>query len=256
MRLAGKTAIITGGASGIGEASAKLFAREGARVAVVDIDTPRGEKVVSEIGDAAIFVAADIAKADEARLMVQTVAQNFKKIDILFNNAGISCVGALHETAEEEWDRVMAVNLKSIYFVCRNVVPLMIEQSGGCIINMASGVSVLGLAKRAAYTASKGAVYALTKSMQADYCQYKIRVNSILPGTIYTPFVEGYLARHYADDIDKAIENLKRRQLSGTLGSPEDVAYAALYLASDEAKFVYGSGLVVDGGFLAAKIFD
>jgi NAD(P)-dependent dehydrogenase (short-subunit alcohol dehydrogenase family) len=121
---------------------------------------------------------------------------------------------------------------------------------------MASGAAVMGLAQRAAYSASKGAVDALTRAMQVDYCRYGIRVNALLPGTIYTPFVEGYLRRHYSDNIEKATENLKKRQLSGTLGTPEDVAYAALYLASDEAKFVYGSGLVVDGGFASGKIFD
>jgi NAD(P)-dependent dehydrogenase (short-subunit alcohol dehydrogenase family) len=115
---------------------------------------------------------------------------------------------------------------------------------------------VLGLAQRAAYSASKGAVYALTRAMQADYCRQGIRVNSLVPGTIYTPFVEGYLRKHYSDNMEKATENLKQRQLSGTLGTPEDIAYAALYLASDDAKFVFGSGLVVDGGFSIGKIFD
>lgn len=256
MRLAGRTAIVTGGGSGIGEASAKLFAREGAQVAIVDVDVKAGNRVASEIGDPAIFVPANVAKAAEVELMTRTVAQNFTRIDILFNNAGVSCVGALHETSEEEWDRVMAVNVKGIYLGCKYVVPIMIEQGSGSIINMASGVSLMGLAQRAAYTASKGAVYSLTRSMQADYARYGIRVNSILPGTIYTPFVEGYLTRHYSEDVQKAIENLRRRQLSGTLGTPEDAAHAALYLASDEAKFVYGSGLVVDGGFVAGKIFD
>lgn len=256
MRLQGKTAIITGGGSGIGEASARIFAREGARVAVVDRDTEGGKRVADEIGDSSFFLSANVASATDMEAMSRTVLERFGGIDILFNNAGVSCVGALHETSEEEWDRVMAVNAKGIYLACKYVVPVMLKQRSGCIINMASGASVLGLAQRAAYTASKGAVYSLTRAMQADYCRAGIRVNSLVPGTIYTPFVEGYLRSHYADNMEKAIDNLKKRQLSGTLGTPEDVAYAALYLASDEAKYVYGSGLMVDGGFSAGKIFD
>jgi NAD(P)-dependent dehydrogenase (short-subunit alcohol dehydrogenase family) len=150
----------------------------------------------------------------------------------------------------------MAVNAKGIFLASKYVIPIMIQQQGGCIINMAACGAVMALAKRAAYIASKGAVYSLTRAMQADYCHHKIRVNALLPGTIYTPFVEGFLKKHYADDMEKAIDNLKNRQLSKTLGTPEDIAYAALYLASDEAKFVLGSGLVIDGGLSAAKIFD
>jgi NAD(P)-dependent dehydrogenase (short-subunit alcohol dehydrogenase family) len=256
MRLQGKTAVITGAGSGIGEASARLFVAEGARVAVVDYDEDGGRRVAAELGDMAFFLRADVSKSSDMELMSQTVIERFGGIDILFNNAGVSCVGALHETTELEWDRVMLINTKGIYLACKYIVPIMLQQQGGCIINMASGVAVMGLAQRAAYTASKGAVYALTRAMQVDYCRRGIRVNSIVPGTIYTPFVEGYLKKHYADDIAKATDNLKGRQLSGTLGSPEDVAYAALYLASDEAKFVFGSGLVVDGGFAAGKMFD
>lgn len=256
MRLEGKTAILTGAGSGIGEATAKLFVKEGARVAIVDRDAEGGERVAMELGKSAFFLHADVALSHDMGAMSRTVVERFGRIDILFNNAGVSCVGALHETSEEEWDRVMAVNAKGVYCASKAVIPVMIEQKSGCIINVASGISVMGLAQRAAYTASKGAVYSLTRSMQVDYCRHGIRVNSILPGTIYTPFVEGYLKRHYADNRDQAVENLKNRQLSGTLGTPEDVAYAALYLASDEARFVLGSGLVVDGGFSAGKIFD
>jgi NAD(P)-dependent dehydrogenase (short-subunit alcohol dehydrogenase family) len=256
MRLQGKAAIITGGGSGIGEASARMFAAEGARIAVIDRDVEGGKRVAAELGDSCFFLSADVSSAGEMEAMSRTVVERFGRIDILFNNAGVSCVGTLHETSEAEWDRVMTVNTKGIYLACKYVVPIMIEQKSGCIINMSSGAAVMGLAQRAAYTASKGAVYALTRAMQTDYCRYGIRVNSLVPGTIYTPFVEGYLRKHYADNMVKATDNLKRRQLSGTLGSPEDVAYAALYLASEEARFVYGSGLVVDGGFSAGKIFD
>ena len=256
MRLQGKTAIITGAGSGIVEASARLFAAQGARVAVVDWEAEGGKKVAEEIGESAFFLRADVASSADMESVANAAAERFGRIDILFNNAGVSCVGSLHETPEKEWDRVMAINLKGIYLACKYVVPIMIKQNAGCIINMASGAAVMGLAQRAAYTASKGGVDALTRAMQVDYTKFNIRVNSILPGTIYTPFVEGYLRQHYSDNIEKATENLKKWQVSGTLGTPEDVAYAALYLASDEAKFVYGSGLAVDGGFASGKIFD
>jgi NAD(P)-dependent dehydrogenase (short-subunit alcohol dehydrogenase family) len=256
MRLQGKTAIITGAGSGIGEATARLFAAEGARVAVIDRDAEGGKRVAEEIGPSSFFLAADVTNANDMESMSRTVAERFGRIDILFNNAGIACVGDLHETSEAEWDRVMAVNVKGIYLASKNIVPVMIKQKSGSIINMSACGAVMALAKRAAYIASKGAVYSLTRAMQADYCRYNIRVNSLLPGTIYTPFVEGFLRRHYAGNIEAATDNLRKRQLSGTLGTPEDVAYAALYLASDEAKFVFGSGLVVDGGLLAGKIFD
>lgn len=256
MRLQGKTAIITGAGSGIGEASAKLFAAEGARVAIVDFDEAGGSRVATEIGNTSFFFRADVSKPADMEKMTHTAVERWGRIDILFNNAGVSCVGAVHETTEPDWDRVMAINAKGVYLACRYVAPVMLQQKSGCIINMASAAAVTGLAQRVAYSASKGAVFALTRAMQADYCRQGIRVNSLVPGTIYTPFVEGYLKKHYADDMEKAKENIGKRQLSGTLGTPEDVAYAALYLASDEAKFVLGSGLVVDGGLLAGKIFD
>ena len=256
MRLQGKTAIITGAGSGIGEASAKLFAAEGARVAIVDFDDAGGNRVAREIGNPSFFLRADVSKPADMEKMTQTTVERLGRIDILFNNAGVSCVGAVHETTEPDWDRVMSINAKGVYLACKYVVPVMLQQKSGCIINMASAAAVTGLAQRVAYSASKGAVFALTRAMQADYCRQGIRVNSLVPGTIYTPFVEGYLKKHYADDMERAKANIGKRQLSGTLGTPEDVAYAALYLASDEAKFVLGSGLVVDGGLPAGKIFD
>jgi NAD(P)-dependent dehydrogenase (short-subunit alcohol dehydrogenase family) len=256
MRLQGKTAIITGAGSGIGEATARLFVAQGARVAVIDWDADGGKRVAEDLGESSFFLRADVTRAKDMESMSSTVAERFGRIDILFNNAGVACVGDLHETSEAEWDRVLGINVKGIYLASKYVVPTMINQKSGCIINTSACGAVMALAKRAAYIASKGAVYSLTRAMQADYSRYHIRVNSLLPGTIYTPFVEGFLRRHYADNIEAATDNLKKRQLSGTLGTPEDIAYAALYLASDEAKFVYGSGLVIDGGLLAGKIFD
>ena len=184
MRLQGKTAIITGAGSGIGEASARIFAAEGARVAVVDRDKEGGRQQSSGRDWQRVEFLSERRRRKPATDMegddAETVLDRFGRIDILFNNAGVSCVGALHETSEEEWDRVMAtINAKGVYLACKYVVPVMLQQKAGCIINMASGAAVLGLAQRAAYSASKGAVYSLTRAMQADYCRSGIRVNSL-----------------------------------------------------------------------------
>src|SRR5579885_3652313 len=156
------------------------------------------------------------------------------RLDILFNNAGISNVGVLHEIPEDEWDRVMAVNVRGVYLMAKYAVPHMIAQGGGCIINMSSGAALVGLERRAVYSATKGAVLALTRAMAVDYAEYHIRVNALCPGTVYTPFVERYLRTSYADPA-AALEKIKQRQLTGTLGRPEEIAAAALYLASDAA---------------------
>lgn len=257
MRLKDKVTLITGAGSGIGEATAKLFAREGATVVVADLNGEAAERVTAEIeqaGGRAVPVRADVTRNADVEAMVTRALDAFSHIDVLFNNAGVSCVGALHETSEEDWDRVMTVNVKGVYLPSRHVVPVMIRQGGGCVINMSSCIAQIGLPHRAAYTASKGAVLSLTRSMQADYARYRIRVNALLPGTIHTPFVDDYLRRHYADRIEQALVDFGKRQLTGTLGTPEDVANAALFLASDEAAFVLGAGLVIDGGVTAAKV--
>jgi NAD(P)-dependent dehydrogenase (short-subunit alcohol dehydrogenase family) len=220
MRLRGETAIITGAGSGIGEATAKLFAAEGARVAVIDRDTEGGSRVAGELGPSSFFLAADVTSATDMEMIARTVAERFGRIDILFNNAGVAYVGALHETSEQEWDRVMAVNAKAIFLASKYVIPVMINQRSGCIINMAACGAVMALAQRAAYIASKGAVHAITRAMQVDYCRYNIRGNSLLPGTIYTPFVEGFLRRHYAENMAGAVENLKSANYQALLARP------------------------------------
>lgn len=171
----------------------------------------------------------------------------------MFNNAGISGVGAAHELSEELWDRVINVNVKGVFLPCKYVVPHMIERKEGNIINMSSGVAEVGILRRAVYSASKGAVLALTKSMQVDYAPYNIRVNALLPGTILTPFVENYLKNSYPDP-EEGLNMIRKRQLTGELGRPEDVAHAALFLASDESKFMMGSPLYIDGGFAFGKM--
>lgn len=255
MRLQGKVALITGAASGIGKSTALLFAAQGASVIVNDLDREKGEQTVCEIQDAggkAIFMEADVTDAGSVQSMVEQALAACGQIDILFNNAGVSGVGALHEVEPEQWDRVMSINIRGVFMASKYVVPHMMERRRGSIINMSSCIAEIGLARRASYAASKGAVLALTKSMQVDYAGYGIRVNALLPGTIFTPFVEQYLKSSY-DDPETAIASLKTRQLSGELGMPEDVAQAALFLASDESKFMMGSPLYIDGGVVFGK---
>jgi NAD(P)-dependent dehydrogenase (short-subunit alcohol dehydrogenase family) len=184
--------------------------------------------------------------------MVEKALEIYGRIDVLFNNAGISGVGALHEVEPDQWDRVMNVNIRGVYLPSKYVLPHMMERKSGSIINMSSCIAEIGLARRASYAATKGAVLALTKSMQVDYASYGIRVNALLPGTIFTPFVEQYLKNSY-DDPEMAIATIKTRQLSGDLGRPEDVANAALFLASEESKFMMGSPLYIDGGVVFGK---
>ena len=254
-RLKGKVCLITGAGSGIGEASARLFAKEGALVVVADIDAKAAKATVAAIhksgGDAA---AEQVDVTDEADTvaLVRRVVKRFKRIDVLFNNAGISGVGDVLETTPDLFDRVMNVNVRGLFLMSRATVPQMIKQRSGSIINMSSCIAEIGLARRVSYAASKGAVLSMTKSMQVDLAQHGIRVNALLPGTILTPFVERYIKESYKDP-EEGYASIRKRQLTSELGKPEDVAYAALYLASDESRFVMASGLVVDGGVTGAK---
>jgi NAD(P)-dependent dehydrogenase (short-subunit alcohol dehydrogenase family) len=257
-RLVDRVCLVTGGGSGIGRATAIRFAAEGALVAVADIDhdpaveTARLTGAVAGRPDAARAVALDVTDPASVEAAVAQVASTWGRIDVLFNNAGIAGVGTVEETSLEQWERVMAVNVRGVFLVARAVLPVMVAAGHGSIINMSSTIAEIGLARRASYAASKGAVLALTRQMQADYAQHGIRVNALLPGTIHTPFVDRYLADSY-DDPAAGLEALRQRQLTGELGTAEDVAAAALFLASDESRFVLGTGLFVDGGVRGAK---
>jgi len=254
MRLRDKVAIITGAGSGIGRSSALLFASEGAAVVIADLDHEKGQQAADEItaaGGKAIHVNCDVTEQEAAKALAAETVAAYGQIDVLFNNAGISHVGALHEVEPDAWDRVIRVNVRGVYMTAAAVLPYMMEKRSGSIINMSSSIAEMGVSNRAVYTASKGAVLSLTKAMQVDYASYGIRVNALLPGTIMTPFVEGYLSR--SADPEEAKASIKRRQLSGELGRPEDVANAALFLASDESRFVMGSPFYVDGGLVFGK---
>ena len=216
--------MITGAGSGIGKSTALLFGQEGAHVIVNDLDAIKGAETASEIqanGGKALFLQADVTDPESVKTMVDRAIEACGRIDVLFNNAGISGVGALHELEPEQWDRVIRVNIRGVFLPSKYVIPQMMEQRSGSIINMSSCVAEIGLARRASYAATKGAVLALTKSMQVDYAPFNIRVNALLPGTILTPFVENYLKTSY-DDPEAAIKSLKSRQLSDELGTPED----------------------------------
>jgi NAD(P)-dependent dehydrogenase (short-subunit alcohol dehydrogenase family) len=254
-RLDGKVCLITGAGSGIGQASARLFAREGAHVVVADVDDSGAKGTVASIrkaGGKASAEHVDVTDEAETLALATRVAKRFKRIDVLFNNAGISGVGDVLETEPDLFDRVMKVNVRGVYLMTRAVVPHMIRQRSGSIINMSSCIAEIGLARRVSYAASKGAVLAMTKSTQVDLAPHGIRVNALLPGTILTPFVERYLRESYTDP-EEGMASIRKRQLSSELGRPEDVAHAALYLASDESRFVMASGLIVDGGVTGAK---
>jgi NAD(P)-dependent dehydrogenase (short-subunit alcohol dehydrogenase family) len=255
MQLTGKVAVITGAASGIGRATALLFAREGASVILGDLKADEGERAVDEIiqsGGTALFEAIDVTSATDCRRMVETAIREFGRIDILFNNAGIIRRATVLDLAEDDWDRVMAVNVKAIYLLSREVIPHMQRAGGGTIINTASGWGLSGGARAVVYCASKGAVVLLTKAMAVDHGPHNIRVNCICPGDTDTGMLRDE-ARQLGEDSRRFLAESAKRPL-GRVGTPEEIAQAALYLASDASSFVTGTALVVDGGGLAGSL--
>jgi len=250
--LNGKAALITGGASGIGRATALLFASEGAAVSVMDLDKRGGQDVVKAITDSggrAIFVPGDVSRAKDCQHAVQQTAAEFGGVDVLFNNAGIIRRASVPETSEEEWDYVMAVNVKSVFLLSKYAIPVMAEAGGGVIINVASGWGLVGGRCAASYCASKGAVVQLTRAMALDHGGQNIRVNCVCPGDTDTPMLR-IEAEQLGQPIERFLAEAARRPLQ-RLGSPEDIAHAALFLSSDASAFVTGAVLVVDGGGLA-----
>lgn len=253
MLLEGKIAIITGASSGIGQASALVFAQEGAKAVLADIQDEQGEQVARQIrnsGGEVLYVHADVTQAGDARRLIETTVEAYGRIDVLFNNAGIAVFKAAADTTEEEWDRVLAVNLKGVWLCAKYAIPQMQRQGGGVIINTASVHSQATAVKVAAYAASKGGVLQLTKSMALDYAKDNIRVNCIFPGAIETPLMRSNLRAVNANEEEEFQKTAAHEPL-GRVGLPEEIARAAIFLASDYASFVTGAPLIVDGGLLA-----
>ena len=245
MRLENKVALISGGARGMGAVEAKLFAKEGAKVIIGDMLEDEGKKVEAEINESGgdcVFVLLDVSDEDAWRRAVNEAVSRYGKLDILVNNAGIYRAHIVEETTADEWDQVMDINAKGVFLGTKHAIPAMRQAGGGSIVNISSVAGLVGSKQTTAYTASKGAVRLLTKSTAIQYAADGIRANSLHPGTIVTPMTEGFLAE------PAMLEDRVNRTPLKRLGRPEDVAYGALYLASDEASFVTGSELVIDGG--------
>jgi NAD(P)-dependent dehydrogenase (short-subunit alcohol dehydrogenase family) len=254
MRLANKVAIVTGSGSGIGRASALLFAREGAQVVVVDIDEKDAAQTAEDAkqsGGSVLVLQADVSNQRSCASIVEKAVEAYGRVDILFNNAGVASFKPVIETDEAEIDRVLGTNVKSVFFLSQAAIPPMKRQGNGSIINNASITGIVGAPGMAAYATSKGAIITLTRTMALEHAEDGIRVNCICPASIDTPMLHQALGR--TPDPDYALsQNIKRHPL-GRLGTPEDIAYFALFLASDESSFVTGGTHVVDGGALIAR---
>lgn len=251
-RLDGKVVIITGAGRGIGRAAAELFAQEGARLVLVDINAESGAAVAEEIGSGgheAIFVKTDLTDTAQVKHMVELAMQTYGRIDVLYNNAGINHFGKLAVVDEATWDKVMAVNVKSVFLTCKYVLPIMVAQKQGTIINTGSAASLVGLANLPAYTASKGAVLQLTRTIALDYAKDGIRANALCPGVTATEMTEQVID----DDPDPQAARARFDRVipRGSIADPIEIANAALFLASDDSSYITGAALPVDGGYTA-----
>ncbi len=249
MRFQGKVVLITGAGVGIGRAAAVRFGKEGAKVAINSLTPTNGQQTLRLLQEArgqGIYIQGDVSITADARRIVEETVKAFGRIDILVNNAGIVLPGRVDNISEEDWDRTIAVNLKGVYLVSKYTIPEMRKIGGGVIVLNASVVAIKGVKDRGAYTASKGGVLALTKAMAADYLSENIRVNCVCPGTTYTPSLERRI-QAFADP-EKARVDFIARQPMGRLGKDEEIAAAILFAASDEAAFMTGANIAIDGG--------
>jgi NAD(P)-dependent dehydrogenase (short-subunit alcohol dehydrogenase family) len=250
-KLSGKVAVITGAGSGIGRAAAGLFAREGAEVALVDLNAEAAKDATEQItaaGGRALAVGADVADAAQVDLAFRQISGEFGRIDVLYNNAGVNSAGSVVDATDEDWDRCFAVNAKGTFLCSRAAGRLMVAAGGGSIVNQGSVAAVVGIANFASYCASKGAVVALTRSMSVDLAPRNVRVNVICPGTVYTPLMEPMLRARGNGDLVAGLAMTTAKYPIGRLGTPEEIAAVALFLASDDSSFLTGSVITADGG--------
>ena len=241
-----KVVIVTGAASGIGLATARLFVEEGASVVIVDRNAAAAQAAAHEAGGQTLAIAADVGLAQDVQAMVAQVVAKFGRIDVLVNNAGFGFKGTVESIAEEDWDRLFAANVKGVFLCSKHVIPVMAKQGGGAIVNTGSYTASVGIADRAAYVASKGAVVSLSRAMALDHIHQNIRVNCVAPGTIASPYFEKMFAE--SSDPDGMRAELDGRAPLGRMGKPEEIAQAIVWLASERAAFAVGSTLTVDGG--------
>lgn len=255
-RLKDKTAIVTGGGSGIGKAICLRFAQEDAQVAVLEVNAQAGEQTVGEIkqsGGEAMQFECNVADQQQVMDVFDQVEQKYGGVDVLVNNAGIAHIGTVEATTEEDFDRIYDVNVKGVYNCLKAGVSKM-KGRGGAILNLASIVSCVGIPDRFAYSMSKGAVLTMTYSVACDYVKQKIRCNSIAPGRVHTPFVDGFIKANYPGNEQEMFEKLAKTQPIGRMGQPDEIASLALFLCSDEAAFITGSNYAIDGGFMGIKV--
>lgn len=251
MKLEGKSVLITGAASGIGMAASLLFAEEGAKLTLADLNESGDEtaKQARERGAEAVFLKADVSKAKDWEATVKLAVKNYGKIDVLYNNAGIGMYRSFLETSEEDWDRVISVDLKSVYLGCKYIIPEMLRQGGGVIINTASEIGISGARNYAAYCAAKGGVVQITRALALEFGDRNIRVNCLCPGVTQTPMLEQGINK--AQDPAARRRSLEQEVPLKRIGRPEEIAKGALFLASNDSSFMNGATLIIDGGATA-----